>query len=330
MVVYIHSYGGALLFHETSMGGSIYEYISHLLSQEVFRVAVPLFYMISGYLLFYQNDIKPVSYCRVLLKKTRTLVVPYLFFNLLILTVYAVAQNIFDLYTLFENSKLISKYHMYDYFNAVLGFSGYPISYHFWFVRNLFLLFLIYPFLTIMLLSKWRRIFCWLAFILWLTSAIPSMVIEPLFFFYLGGYLYFNYRTIFEFDRYMVLLFFIFSLFSLSSPIFDNFGLLLSTKFTIISGVFFTLAITSKISKFSKAQHWLIKLSPASFFVFCLHEPLLSFSKKVLILLFSPSEVGFFIIIYLFLPLFIVSILTFSYFFCQVKFNFFMRLVFGR
>ena len=85
---------GAVLIHcyykELPIGGvkvpvmdeyPIYKLIADLFSQVLARTAVPLFFLISGYLFFYKSSFSWPMYGSKLRKRAQTLLLPYLFWN---------------------------------------------------------------------------------------------------------------------------------------------------------------------------------------------------------------------------------------------------------
>lgn len=78
MVVFIHF--ADLSFIQTE-GYKIEQITEYLFSQALGRVAVPLFFCISGYLTFSKNNFSSKDILLSLKKKVKTLVIPYLFWN---------------------------------------------------------------------------------------------------------------------------------------------------------------------------------------------------------------------------------------------------------
>ena len=74
----------------------LYESIFYLCSQILARVAVPLFFMFSGFCFFNNhNDFTIETYVKKLKKRGRTLLVPYILWNILFVVFYNVAGNLF-------------------------------------------------------------------------------------------------------------------------------------------------------------------------------------------------------------------------------------------
>lgn len=59
-----------------------YDLVYHVVSNELARIAVPLFFFISGFLFFYHSDFSKEIYRKKLKKRIRTLLIPYMFYPL--------------------------------------------------------------------------------------------------------------------------------------------------------------------------------------------------------------------------------------------------------
>lgn len=85
-VVFIHTD----LFNATAGGASpvneglfpMYSLLRHVISEELARIAVPLFFFVSGFLFFYRSEFSLKTYGQKLKKRVRTLLIPYIFWNM--------------------------------------------------------------------------------------------------------------------------------------------------------------------------------------------------------------------------------------------------------
>jgi surface polysaccharide O-acyltransferase-like enzyme len=147
-VVFIHNYVTEVNF---SGGTEIYEIplyvekIRYLISQIIARVAVPLFFLISGFLLY----IKETKYTTTLRKKCRTILLPYILWNILSIIFFFIAQSFSFTKPYFANN-IIRNFDLIDWIDVFIGkFTTlrqyqYPLVYQFWFLRDLFILYLLY------------------------------------------------------------------------------------------------------------------------------------------------------------------------------------------
>ena len=144
-VVFIHAglegvvIGGNVTVHDGQF--PIYESVYHVITNELARVSVPLFFFISGFLFFYRTDFSMKAYGQKLKKRVRTLLVPYVFWNAAALLAFVTIQIFMPSLTS-GNNKPILDYGLPDYLDL---FWGHPISYQFWFIRDLMVVVLVSP-----------------------------------------------------------------------------------------------------------------------------------------------------------------------------------------
>lgn len=130
-----------IFIHSISMGGDsdILIVLRNLISNTICHIAVPLFFIISGYLFFINIDsFNYKIYIRKLRGRFKTLVVPYLFWNLIFILFIALGQLLLP--SLFTGSfKAVKDFSVYEWismFWSALG-SGEPVSFQLWFLRDL-------------------------------------------------------------------------------------------------------------------------------------------------------------------------------------------------
>lgn len=201
LVVFIHVFS-----IYPGYGGGIFRV---LLSQGIARVAVPVFFLTSGYLFF--NDIKKWSwslYGNKISKRIKTLVLPYLLWNTIFiiwfcLTLYASNGDLFT--EIIEKRGSILMYwncNRFDYNPSIniLGWQmwngAFPINYPLWFIRDLIVISFFSPlvFIFIKRLLAISLLFILYLFDIWIP--IEGFRAEGFFFFALGGYLMYNNKGI--------------------------------------------------------------------------------------------------------------------------------------
>lgn len=177
----------------------LYEIIFHILSDELARIAVPLFFFISGFLFFYRTDFSSAVYVVKLKKRVRTLLVPYLFWNIVVFVCSFLTQSFLASMTS-GRAKLISEYGIVDWLNLFWNYrKGYPICYQFWFIRDLMIVILFSPLLYLWV-KKTRTVGIVLLGLLWILSIwssvnVPGINITAFFFFSFGAYYGINGRN---------------------------------------------------------------------------------------------------------------------------------------
>jgi len=104
----------------------------------LFRLSVPIFFSISGYLFFLTYKPTVAAYGKMLLKKSRTILFPYLLFNAItiaLIVIFNKAPYMGDIHGLRQDGVL----------KMLLGVYRFPAVYPLWFLRDLYLYFILAP-----------------------------------------------------------------------------------------------------------------------------------------------------------------------------------------
>lgn len=310
-VVFIHAnladvmIGGVSLVEEGQF--PLYELVSHVLSDELARIAVPLFFFISGFLFFYRTDFSSGAYAMKLKKRVRTLLVPYLFWNIVVFCLVFLTQFFLTSMTSGRN-KLISEYGWVDWLNLFWDYkSGMPVCYQFWFIRDLMVVILCSP-LVYGLVKYGKAAGVAVLGILWgfdIWIRMPGISIAAFFFFTLGAWYSINkcsFVTVFGrlrlFVTVLYLVLVVASTFVWHQKMTEWYHCLhqlgiLAGLVTVVSWVSFGIG--------KKHLHGSPFLAGSSFFVYAYHGMPLAFAVKYWVKLFQPaSEVtmlgGYFLI----------------------------------
>ena len=91
-------------------GTSLYEIFRFSFVEGIARIGVPLFFFISGFLFFYYDDFSKNVYLGKIKKRFKSLVVPYIFWNLVVVGFY------FKFWTVSSN-RLMNK-HLTEYLKS--------------------------------------------------------------------------------------------------------------------------------------------------------------------------------------------------------------------
>ena len=314
-VVFIHANVIAVNFADGSSGinqmGKLPTFVRDYFSNVLFRVAVPLFFIISGYLFFitYRNTWS--GYVSKIRSRIKTLLIPILFWNILTLCIMALAQSIPATSVLFSGDKSpISSYSVFDYFNAIFGLNQLPVAGQFWFIRDLFVMVLFTPLIYVMI--RWipfivipGLLACWY-FYFW---PLPFPTIPAVTFFVIGGYLglkEFNFCSLDRYGKFLLPVYICISLVDLLTKgeaynnLIHNAGLL-----TGLTVAFFTVRYMQRIGPLNRLVVW---ATPASFFVFAFHEPFQLILRKTLYRILHPETEISVLLLYFGIPILVLAI----------------------
>lgn len=232
----------------------IYETTVFLVAQIFARLAVPLFFIFSGFLFFKKCDeFNTSTYFNKLKKRTHSLLIPYLFWNLLFIVLFSqFADSIKDWLILFWR----------------------PASLQLWFIRDLMVVVLFSP-LIYWLTKKTKHYFPLTLCILWLMQwwfKIKGISIEAFFFFSLGGYFSITKKNFVELVKnklsVLTMLYFILVLATLLLRNCEY--VLYIRRLSIVAGVPFIVSLTANCIERKK---WKVNsfLEESSFFIYAYH-----------------------------------------------------------
>ena len=124
----------------------VYRFMETLFVNGFARIAVPLFFFISGFLFFHNGMFTAGVYKEKLKKRFCSLFVPYVFWNVVVIALTFLTQVFLSGMTS-GRKKLVVDYTLADWLDCFWcnGDEGMPICYPFWFIRNLMILVLVSP-----------------------------------------------------------------------------------------------------------------------------------------------------------------------------------------
>ncbi|MDE7412468.1 MAG: acyltransferase [Muribaculaceae bacterium] len=299
-VLFIHNSDFMNLGENIDIEGHTYESITiiiDLFSNTLASVAVPIFFFISGFLFFYRLPNFTLSlYKTKLLKRINTLLIPYLFWNLLLFLVYLLASKLTVIKALFNTNAIDS-----GLFSALLGIPSdqgmtYPIVYPFWFIRDLMVCVIISPILFF-IITKTRHIGIILLGIAWYIGfKIPYLGYRgfsttALFFFSLGAWFSCYNKNIIVTVRELKFFGIIYPLVIIAEMLTKHLSINpYIHSLGIVSGAIFWFLIASYLIEIKKLKPIPI-LTSASFFIFAIHEPwLLVTLRKLTLSLLHPTS----------------------------------------
>lgn len=310
LVIYIHAKARTITFGDSklSLDSGLLDMVKLVISDGVARTAVPMFFMLSGYLLLHSQ--KHWSWTRFgakLRRRIDTLLVPYLFWNLSLFVILLVAQAT-ALRVFFSGNGILAEMSWLQQVQWVLGFQRYPIAYQFWFIRDLMLLVLLTP--AFFVLAR-RRIFAALATAIlgffWMTDWWPLAVpaIEAVLFFFIGLSAGIHGRDLFA-GPPLVPVAIAYTALLTAFLLLHRTGLGSQVQHLLVAtGIILSFAIVRNLPL--RVLEPVAALAGASFFVFAVHEPLTTTFLKLSFRLLPVSSTMA-LAVYLLVPVLVVVI----------------------
>ena len=258
--------------------------------------AVPLFFLISG-LLHYAKE---HTYKDTLYKKSKTILLPYVLWNVIAVVFVYLFQNINFTESFFSNPQYqVSHYSIYQWVDVFLGKitrnPRVPFVYQFWFLRDLMILFIASPLIKIVI-DKFPFFSLLLSFFLWFINArLYILSAEALFFFMLGYYVVkYNLRI----EKIDAISFLEVSVFFVILVILQcsTKNSVVIEKTSIIVTMILLIKLTSIFIQSTTVYRVLKQLAYYSFWVYAIHEPVLLTLIKNISVKVIPMK-GFFTVI---------------------------------
>lgn len=318
LVCYNHAYIDVSKFVEINNLYEIplwFEVFQSFMCKVVCRVAVPIFFFLSAFLLYRKNYL----YFENLKKKIPRLLVPYIVFNSLGVLVYFVLQLFPQCSVFFTNPKfVVSDWNIMNWINAFVGYeTGFPMLYPLWFLRDLIILNLLCDVIKY-LIEKFNLKFIFVVGLVYLfinhflTDTKIILASLSLFYWSLGAYFALNHinlnRIKMFVDRCKISNFVIFYIFGIVVwflacyyKLFETYFLV---NFLILIGCALLWSITYNIENVN-LKNILLKLSQYTFPIFLMHEFNLFFLKKIVNYVL-PNIIVIFFLEYLLLPIMVI------------------------
>jgi surface polysaccharide O-acyltransferase-like enzyme len=324
-VVYLHSYNLPLLKELGIYVGrfSYNAFFQLFISTGIVRIAVPFFFLISGYLFFVSiNNYTISEFSDKFLKRFRSLVIPYLIWSLYGIILYYILQSTPGINSFFEN-KLLKDYTIVE-ITSIIFIN--PIPYQLWFIRDLVVLILFSPIISYFLRINKVLLLLFLAF-LWVFKLENQTEMEALLFFTVGSFLGINkFKTINFSDKIAINFIFLWLLMLIVKTSFILFNFTFNEYMDLnkweeyfwILRIFDKLVILFGILSFWIFYDYIIKNKTISsimthlafnygIFLYLLHEPLLTMVKIGFFYLLGVSEFSSFFIFWI-APIIVIAV----------------------
>lgn len=318
-VVFIHAYH--LTWHKNPSGLDKFNYfIQYFISQEICRIAVPLFFIISGYLFFVGYSANVKWFFNKWRRRISSLVIPYLLWSIIGIVAYYVMQHIPST-TQFFTHKLLKDYTLFEFLKTLLWT---PFPYQLWFIRYLALYILLTP-LIYFICKKGFGILA-IVMAISLLVIIPALsqhhlidsfrfgaVLNFLGYFLLGSFFSINRDKIRLDQKTGSCLSFCFIWITLCLvdtylKVMHNFTIFGLHDLSVFVGIYFVWILSGKFQRYVNQTQGIAALSLYTFFLYASHEPLLTILKKGGNFLVSEQSPLLLIILYFLCPIMTIMI----------------------
>lgn len=305
LVVFRHAYNlGENVIVAKKECGSFF--VQVFISSGLTSIAVPIFFSISGYFLFFNKKQSFKEYLLMLQKRFKSLVIPYLFWSITWFLIYFLKGHYKD----YSVSTILN-----DIFVN-------PIPLQFWFIRDLFVLVIISP--LIYALVKYTKVLIIVVLLLvwYFNILIPLNESIALLFFAIGSYLGINGINLKENKDYSLLLVLLWLLTLLFQTFLiynsnDNISILeliqndllinFLDKIGIIVGIFAVWKIYDLLfSNINITNSKWFSLTDFSFFIYAFHLPVLWMVPSYIYRFVGNNQ--FSLLIYIYAPTFLIVV----------------------
>lgn len=299
LVIFLHSYNliDTIDTSKTLYNKSWVWFLQNFISFGLTRIAVPIFFILSGYLFFLNINVGKEIFFTKIKKRVKTLLIPFLFWSLFGLGFYFILQSIPQTARFFTK-ELIIDFSAQKFLKTI--FIN-PIPYQLWFIRDLIVLVFISPIIYFCLNHFWKLTLLFFI-VLWIFILNEFQnSIEAALFFLIGSFFSLHNQAVFEIKYEKETNFFFVTWLGLvllkTTFQYYNFEPMLCTaifKLSIIIGI---IAFWGGYDVFYKKSqvfiNKLLQISSFTFFIFASHEPILTVLKKVLFIALGKEYINY-------------------------------------
>ena len=297
LVLYIHS-GFHEYPHEIA-GMTFNIYLQESISGMFGRLAVPLFFTISGYLFFLNTDKGIQVVWQKMKKRVRSLLIPYLIACLFLPTFYLLMESIpgtggfINSETPFSDNLRLPIGQLLTYLYIDSG-SGSPCAFHLWFLRDLIIIVIISPLLFLLRNSGINRfIVCVILFGLSFIET-PYFPTFGVFWFMLGAY-FLNDLSNVKYRNTWTILFLSLSIIKQIFPDWGGYFCVIQIPIILLGVISIWLWYDKFVSKsFELKSHPVLSTACGfTFFIYLFHEPTLNIVRKLMVIPFGHTSFSF-------------------------------------
>lgn len=305
LIVFIHANKSEIHFASENLILQVpvwLEYFKYAVSRGICRSAVPLYFLLSSILL-YRCDF---NFKSTISSRAKRLLVPYFVLNTVWIVVFYIMQNIPATCGFFASAEFqVQDWGWRDWINSYIGFTGYPMAYHLWFLRDLFALNCLSKVFEIVL-KKFPKTFLFFVVLFWLSGLQTGIFFisrEALVFWVLGWYIvkfgiHIKYIETISIGRLCFVYLGVLTIDLLTRNIFIG---VVIHNFTILLGCVFLIRVFSLLASNQKIKEKIIGVSGYAFSVYLFHEYFLKASLKIGAKIF-PNTALFMLLEYISIP----------------------------
>lgn len=282
------------------------------------ETGVPGFFFISGFLFFLSKK----TFSQKIKDRIHTLLIPYILWNLIMLTLYGVTYAIG--YPQNINGKSMADYSIIDYLRLFWDRGSYdngnfvPLLCPLWYIRNLLVMSILSP-LIYYIIRYARELFLIAITIWWMTTFHNAFIPQTILFFSLGAYFsIFNFNPLkiaIDNKTLIFILFFIFAVGDIFSH--TAIGTPINLQLHRIS-LILNIPVLLLLADWCVRHGYKSKFLPnTAFIVFCVHYPIVVLLRKICIT--KLSDTSDFIHILLYFTCVIIATLLSIGFYCILE-----------
>ncbi|GHU81155.1 succinyltransferase [Clostridia bacterium] len=319
MVVMIHSTTDVVNLPgsmETTHGLNVSTFIQMFFSEGLARIAVPLFFLFSGFLFFYKFEPTVNNFKIKYKKRFFSQVIPYLFWSIFTFLLVLAAQISPKTAQFFSNFD-ISSYSIWNFLNTIFIK---PINSPLWFLRDLIVLTVLSPLIYI-LIKRLPAVFLALIFIIWVLNVKIFIVrsVTPIFF-CTGAFLsIFNIKVNIKIPKIVTLISSVafLALLVVSAYHYCTIDVAelvagrLDSFIDVIEKIFIPIGIISFWGIYDlicKEDTKIIPFAKNSFVIYASHALIVRFIRKILFVIVGVNQITS-IVVYFLIPVIVISII---------------------
>ena len=260
-VVFVHVQGLTDLMSQ--VGSGVFANFAAFFKNGVFRGTVPTLALVSGFLLFSANlDQAPIKMWR---KKFRTLVIPFLFFNLATIALWSSMQSLFGLVFFRDVTQATPA----QWVNMITAATDYPINGPLYFVRDMIVTIVLAPLLGVLLRHcAWTGLAAMI--LIFGTDQDGHLIMRgtSLILFYIGGMAAVKGWNLLILDKYAKQCLIAFVLLCVGLRVFA-----IDNRVLLVMSAPFLLWPSMALVRNTRVEAWAMNYTKYSFFVFAAHMP---------------------------------------------------------